>query len=232
MLQFASLNFDVSLEQIFAALIAGARLVLRGEEVWAPADLDEKALDYGLTVINVPPAYWHQWALERADAPEPVPSQQIRLVIIGGDVMQPKTLQLWRQTPMRAARLLNAYGPTETTITAVTFEVPASSDEVLSLRRIPIGRAQPNRQVYILDRYGHLVPIGVPGELYIGGDGVARGYLSRPELTAEKFVPNSFSQEPGARLYKTGDLARYLSRWEHRVPRAHRPPGQGPRLPH
>jgi len=209
-LQFASLNFDAALEQIFAALTAGARLVLRDEEVWAPADLQEKALDFGLTVINVPPAYWHQWTLEWANAPEQMLQQQVRLVIIGGDVMQPETLHLWRQTPMKAVRLLNAYGPTETTITATTFEVPSGSDEMLSCRRIPIGRPQANRQAYILDKYGRLVPVGVPGELHIGGMSLARGYCKRPELTAETFVPNPFSSEPGARLYKTGDVARYL----------------------
>jgi amino acid adenylation domain-containing protein len=208
-LQFASLAFDASLEQIFAALIAGARLVLRDEEVWAAADLQQKALDLGLTVINVPPAYWHQLALEWAEAPEQVPPP-LRLVIIGGDVMQPETLHLWWQTPMQAARLLNAYGPTETTITATTFEVPVGFNAQLSDRRIPIGRPQADRQVYILDLYGHPTPIGVPGELCLGGAYLARGYLNQPELTADRFIPNSFSHKPGERLYKSGDLARYL----------------------
>jgi non-ribosomal peptide synthetase component F len=165
--------------------------------------------DYDLTVVNVPPAYWHQWAQACVEASDLAPNTQLRLAIIGGDIVLPETLALWHRTPMRAARLLNAYGPTETTITATTFEVPLQSDALWCRQRVPIGRPLVNRTAYILDRCGNPVPIGVPGELYIGGAGLARGYLDRPELDAVKFIADPFSAEPAARLYRTGDLACY-----------------------
>ncbi len=221
-LQFASLNFDASLEQLLPPLLAGARVVLRGKDMWAPSEFHKQVRDYGLTVINPPTAYWHQLVQEWARAPELIPDG-LRLVISGGDAMRPEILQLWQRTRLRAVRLLNAYGPTETTITATTFEVLAEASE--TPRRIPIGRPLANRTTYVLDKHGNPVPIGVPGELYIGGAGLARGYLNRPEQTDEKFVPNLFSAEPGARLYRTGDLVRYrpdgqiefLGRVDHQV---------------
>ena len=124
--------------------------------------------------------------------------------------MLPDALDLWQRTPVASIRLLNAYGPTETTITATAFEIAPRPGENTTFLRVPIGRPLANRAIYILDKHDNPVPIGVPGELHIGGVGVARGYLNRPELTAEKFIPDPFSAEPGARLYKTGDLARYL----------------------
>ncbi len=123
--------------------------------------------------------------------------------------MLPEALALWHRTPLKSVRLLNAYGPTEATITATAFEVPPQACETPTLQSVPIGRPLANREIYILDKYGSPVPVGVSGELHIGGSRLARGYLNRPDLTAEKFVPNPFGTEPGARLYKTGDLARY-----------------------
>ena len=202
-LQFPSFSFDQSLEQILTTLITGATLILRGPEVWPPAEFSRVISNFGLTVINIPPAYWHQW-VQGCQVDKAIPA--LRLVIIGGDVMPSSSLHLWRQTPMRDARLLNAYGPTETTITALTFAVPSQFDR----NTIPIGHPPANRTIYILDNQANPVPIGVPGELHIGGAGLARGYFRHPELTAEKFIPDPFSTEPGARLYKTGDLARYL----------------------
>ena len=206
-LQFASVNFDPSLEQIFSALLVGARLVFRDNEFWAVSDLHQKLLEHEITVINIPPAYWQQLAQEWINKPQPVKKMSLRLVIIGGDVMLPEMVKLWWQTPMNSVRLLNAYGPTETTITATFFEVGAFGSE---LQRMPIGHPISNKKAYVLDSYYNPVPIGVPGELYLGGIGTARGYLGRPELTADKFVPNPFGNEPNGRLYKTGDLARYL----------------------
>ncbi|MBI5650954.1 MAG: amino acid adenylation domain-containing protein [Chloroflexi bacterium] len=204
-LQFASLNFDASLEQIFTAQSAGARLVLRGPDVLDARRFNEMVAANTLTVVNIPPAYWQQWAQFCADARDCAANEQVRLVIIGGDVVLPEMLALWRRTPMRDARLLNAYGPTETTITALTYEI---KNQDAHFQRVPIGRPLANRVAYILDRVGNPTPIGVPGELHIGGAGLARGYLNRPELTAEKFVnyPLPFTNY----FYKTGDLARYL----------------------
>jgi amino acid adenylation domain-containing protein len=209
-LQFASLSFDVSLEEILPTLIVGARLVVMGTAVWHPAEFHRKISEFGLTVLTFPTAYWQELARQWADVPELAPNSQPRLFIVGGDTMLPNGLNLWQRTPVNSVRLLNAYGPTETTITATAFEFSPRLCENRTFQRIPIGRPLANREIYILDNYGNPVPVGVSGELHIGGAGLARGYLNRPELTAEKFIPNPFGEEPGARLYKTGDLARYL----------------------
>ncbi|NTW01287.1 MAG: amino acid adenylation domain-containing protein, partial [Oscillochloris sp.] len=203
-LQFASFNFDASIEQILPTLMAGARLVLRGDEVWSSAEFYRQITEQQLTVINPPTAYWHQLVQDWADGPQAQAPTSLRLVIVGGDALRPESLQLRAKTSLRSLRLLNAYGPTETTITATTYEVPAELPP--DLLRVPIGRPLANRRAFVLDRQGSLVPIGVAGELYLGGLGVARGYLNRPELTAERFV-----EREGMRLYRTGDLVRYLS---------------------
>ncbi|MEH2331117.1 amino acid adenylation domain-containing protein [Nostoc sp.] len=210
-LQFASINFDASLEQIFPTLIAGAALVLRGSDVWTPTNFQKIVSDFGLTVVNLPTAYWQQLAQEWAKTQVLDTNSQLRLVIVGGDVMLPEYVAIWQQSPMSCVRLVNAYGPTETTITATLFEILPQLSEDINLKKMPIGRPLPNRTVYILDSYLQPVPIGVPGELYIGGVCLAKGYLNRPELTQEKFIPNPFSDAKSERLYKTGDLARYLS---------------------
>ena len=224
-LQFASLSFDVSLEEILPTLIVGARLVIMGTNVWPPAEFHRKISEFGLTVLNLPTAYWQELAREWAGVPELVPNIQPRLFIVGGDTMLPEVLKLWQQTPVNSIRLLNAYGPTETTITATAFEIAPRPGENTTYQRVPIGRPLANRAIYILDRHNHPVPIGIPGHLHIGGAGLARGYLNRPELTAEKFIPDPFSAKPGARMYQTGDLARYrpdgniefLGRADHQV---------------
>ncbi len=207
-LQFSTFTFDVSLEQILPTLVAGARLVLRGPEMWSSLQLLEQVKQQGLTVINLPPAYWQQVLREWAAAPQLLTGHQLRLVIVGGDRLQPAAFQLWRQLPLQEVRLLNAYGPTEATITATLCDLNQRHER--SLERVSIGRPLPGRRIYILDRAGSPVPVGVAGELSIGGELLARGYLNQPELTAARFIADPFSQDPGARLYKTGDLARYL----------------------
>ena len=224
-LQFASLSFDVSLEEILPTLIVGARLVVMGTNVWHPAEFHRKIAEFGLTVLNLPTAYWQELAREWADVPALVPNISPRLFIVGGDTMLPDVLKLWRQTPVSSIRLLNAYGPTETTITATSYEIVPRPGETTTYQRVPIGRPLAGRAIYILDQHGNPVPIGVHGHLHIGGAGLARGYLNRPDLTAEMFVPDPFSAEPGARMYKTGDLACYrpdgniefLGRADHQV---------------
>jgi amino acid adenylation domain-containing protein len=208
-LQFASLSFDVSLEEILPTLIVGARLVVMGANTWPPAEFHRKIAEFGLTVVNLPTAYWQELAREWADVPDLVPTIEPRLCIVGGDTMLPDALMLWRRTPMKSVRLLNAYGPTETTITATVFEVAPHPDETAVYRRVPIGRPLANRAIYILDQHRNPVPIGVHGRLHIGGAGLARGYLDWPDLTASAFIGDPFSAEPGARMYQTGDLARY-----------------------
>ena len=210
-LQFASMSFDLSLEQILPTLIVGARLVLMSTDVWHTTELHKRISEFGLTVLNISTGYWQELTREWADLSELVPNIQPRVFIVGGDTMLPEFLDLWHRTPMSSIRLINAYGPTETTITATAFDIAPRLREPSALQRIPIGRPLANRATYILNKYGDPVPVGVPGELYIGGHCLARGYLKRPDLTAQNFVPDPFSSEPGTRLYKTGDLARYLS---------------------
>ncbi|HWQ34985.1 MAG TPA: amino acid adenylation domain-containing protein [Blastocatellia bacterium] len=223
-LQFAAFTFDPSLEQTFTALTCGASLHLREGEALTAAEFNQLVAERGLTVVNIPPAWWQQWIQEwRQNARLAVP-EQLRLVIVGGDALKPETLREWQQTPLKNARLLNAYGPTETTVTATTFEVPPDFNAA-TLPHTPIGRPLPNRRLCVLDRHLQPVPVGVPGELYIGGAGVARGYLNRPELTAEKFIEWSVvsgqwsvatdygqrTTDNGQRLYRTGDLVRWLA---------------------
>ncbi len=209
-LQFASINFDAALEQILVTLLSGARLILRGKEIWSPIEFYRRIYDFHLTIVNPPTSYWNQMINEvelfsKLDIPS-----HLRLMIVGGDVMSAERYRSWQQLTNNRIRLLNAYGPTETTITATTFEVTSQNDNDLKLPTIPIGQPVVGREVFILDQAGNLVPIGVIGELHIGGNCLARGYLDRPDLTAERFIPHPFSSSPGERLYKTGDLARYL----------------------
>lgn len=209
-LQFAPLSFDASAEEIYPCLTRGATLVLRTSSMIDSIPLFlKKCQDWKLTVLGLPTAYWHELSRKIAADTLSLPSS-LRLVIIGGERALPELVSEWQEHVSPEVQLINTYGPTEATIVATLFRVPGSAKAGAPLRELPIGRPIPNTQVYLLDRYLNSVPIGVPGELHIGGAGLARGYLNRPEMTARKFIPNPFSAEPGARLYKTGDLARYL----------------------
>lgn len=207
-LQFASFNFDASLEQVLSPLLAGATLILRGSAVWGPDEFKQKITDYGITVINPPTAYWDQF-MQAADHFDI--NVQLRLVIVGGDLMTRDSLKLWQKKSANGTKLLNAYGPTETTITSTIYEIPQHENGDGFQHGVPIGRPLGLRSTYILDNAVMSVPIGVIGELHIGGECLARGYLNRADLTAERFIPDPFSEIPGARLYRTGDLVRFLS---------------------
>jgi amino acid adenylation domain-containing protein len=209
-LQFSSFNFDASFEQILPALISGAALIVRDNEVWSTREFADKLRDLELTVTDIPTAYWHQLATEWSNDPGAVPPNSLRLVIVGGEALSPEKLTLWQRTPLAQVRLINAYGPTETTITATSYEVPPRRPDDPEPAVLPIGRARGDRKLYVVDRYGNPAPVGVPGELQIGGTMLARGYHRRADLTASRFIPNPFSDEPEARLYRTGDLVRYL----------------------
>ena len=207
-LQFASLSFDTSAEEIFPALIAGATVVLRTDEMLSSArDFLQACAELEITVLDLPTAYWHELADELATDNLRIPDS-LRLVILGGEKALPERLASWRRRAPAAVRLLNTYGPTETTVVATSCDLAMMTKESAEL---PIGRPLRNTLVYILDPDLRPVPIGLPGELYIGGAGVARGYLHRPELTAEKFITNPFGDLRAPRLYKTGDLVRYRS---------------------
>ena len=203
-LQFASLSFDTSGEEIYPTLASGATLVLRSAEMATSiaAFLRELAL-LRITVLDLPTAYWHE-LVEGLGCEGTLPPC-LRLVVLGGEKALPDRLALWREKVGPGVRLLNTYGPTEATVVATRCDLTAGPAEA------PIGRPIPGARAYVLDRRGGPVPIGVPGELHLGGAGLARGYLHRPETTAERFVPDPFAGAPGARLYRTGDRVRWLA---------------------
>lgn len=207
-LQFAAPFFDVAAEEIFPSLAAGAILVLRSDDVaFSFQALLEIIGEKKLTVLNLPTPYWHEWVLYLAESELRLPAT-LRLVIVGSDRCLPERLALWQQCVPETIAWCNAYGPTEATITAAVY-FPDKNGRGEKLTSVPIGRPIANTRLYILDRRLKPVPIGVAGELHIAGVGLARGYLNQDELTAEKFIPDPFAKTPGARLYKTGDLARY-----------------------
>lgn len=210
-LQFASISFDAAAEEIFPCLTRGATLVLRTDSMLdSPSDFFRSCEHWGLTVLSLPTAYWHELAAGLAVDNLAIPAS-LRLVIIGGERALPERVATWQKYAGENTRLVNTYGPTEATVVATLCELakPAGADDLL--REVPIGRPLRNVQTYILDQYLQPVPVGVPGELHIGGAGLARGYLNCPELTAARFIRNPFSEDPQARLYKTGDRVRYLA---------------------
>jgi surfactin family lipopeptide synthetase A len=204
-LQFSSISFDIALEEIFPTLMSGGTLVLK------TADMPLNASGFlrwirqrRVTVLDLPTAYWHELVHEAADLNAPVPPD-LRLIIVGGEKASAAALAAWRKVSGERVRWINTYGPSEASVIATAFEPGAAIPTSL-----PIGRPIANVQVHLLDSLLQQVPVGIRGELHIGGAGVARGYLNRPELSAQKFIPDPFRNEAGARLYKTGDLARYL----------------------
>ncbi len=211
MLQFANPAFDGSIEQVLPPMAGGITLLMLEHGLWTAENLHERIVKHGLTIVNLPPAYAHQLVRLWRESPEKAARLKVRIMIVGGDVLLPETYRLWRKTEVsKRARFINAYGPTEATVTVTTFDVGFVPDGESLAQSVPIGRPYPNRTLYVLDPRGNPTPIGVPGELHIGGFGLARGYLNRPALTAEKFIPDPFSSQPGGRLYRTGDLARFL----------------------
>nr|WP_277883326.1 amino acid adenylation domain-containing protein [Nostoc flagelliforme] len=207
-LQFCSICFDAAAVEIYPSLSCGATVVLRTKKMLSSVQtFIEKCRDWGITVLNLPIAYWHQLTFELVNANLLLPDC-IRLVVIGGEHPLEQRFRMWQQHIGEYPQLINAYGPTEATV-EVTYKLLG-----IHQQKLTIGRPIYNTQIYILDQYLQPVPIGVPGELHIGGAGLARGYLNRPELTNEKFIPNPFNNSKfkiqNSKLYKTGDLARYL----------------------
>jgi amino acid adenylation domain-containing protein len=208
-LQFASISFDVAAEECFPTWAAGATVVLRpNEPVPAFSDFRQFIEDHGLTVLNLPTPYWAEW-IGADEQSGTAPPNSIRLVIVGSEKAIPDSLVRWQRLAGERIAWCNSYGPTEATITASYF-VPDPQTNWSSVSTVPIGRPIANVELYVLDPALQPVPIGVTGELYIGGLGLARGYHHQPARTAEKFVPHCFSREPGHRMYKTGDRVRRL----------------------
>ncbi|KAF9193801.1 hypothetical protein BGZ49_003243 [Haplosporangium sp. Z 27] len=197
-LQFSSLSFDGSADEIFSALCYGGSLYIPADEtrldrvkLWGYLD------DHSITQAELTPTFLQ-------DCSDFLPLRSQLTLILGGEALPPRLLRALRELVPNGS-IVNAYGPTETTIEAVVWKCPETFDGDFA----PIGRPLANKKIYILDSFMKLVPIGVVGELYIGGEGVARGYLNRPELTDKVFLPDPFSSDK-SRIYKTGDLARYL----------------------
>jgi amino acid adenylation domain-containing protein/thioester reductase-like protein len=205
--QMASMAFDTSIEQVFVALTAGATLLLPPPGTMAPSELLRRVERRHATVLDLTPAYWNQLLALTQPADERLRS--VRLMIVGGEPADPGVCR----TALRAApraRLLNAYGLTETTITSALFDVgaglPADQSEVIP---VPVGRPTGRARITVVDEELNPVADGTAGEICIGGPPVARGYLGRPALTAERFVPDR-GGVPGSRMYRTGDLGRRL----------------------
>ena len=210
-LQFASISFDTSIEEIYPCLTAGGTLVLRGSEMLrSTADFLAACRALRITLLDLPTAYWHGLAADLTSAAE-WPAA-IRQVIVGGERVLPERVAAWRRLFGDTVRLWNTYGPTESSVTATLFDAANLPAAVAGPGEVPIGRPIVGGRAFVLDHRLEPVPAGVPGELCVGGAGVARGYLDRPGLTAERFVPDPFAAEgdAGARLYRTGDLVRWL----------------------
>jgi aspartate racemase len=210
-LQFGSISFDLSAEEIYPTLSTGATLVLRDNPlIDAASTFLQKCEGWGVTVLDLPTLYWHELTTRIHDEDLSL-YPALRIVIIGGEKALPEQVALWHRRAGAGVRLINTYGPTEATIAATRCDLETPPEDNGALREVPIGRPINNVQVYILDAQLRPTPVGVPGELHIGGVGLVRGYHNRPALTAERFIPNPFAREGGgARLYRTGDQARYL----------------------
>ncbi len=194
--------FDASTFEVWSPLLNGGTLVVIDHATLLTSKEFVQALQtYRITVLWLSVGLFNQLAAELSPA-----LPQLKILMVGGDVLEPHVIkQVLRNNPPQ--QLLNAYGPSEGTTFTSTYRITVLPSEVV---RIPIGRPIANTRIYLLDTSGQPVPLGAEGEIYIGGDGVACGYLNRPELTAERFLADPFSDKPDASLYRTGDLARYL----------------------
>ncbi len=201
-LQFSTINFDAAMEQLLPILCVGGRVVMREEAAWDTSTLNRRLVDEAVTVAYLPTGYWQQWL---HDLPAGLPA--LRRMAIGGEAVSRDAVVRWRASTLGSIPLDNTYGPTEATITTSSHRT-CQEDECGA--SVPIGRSLPARTSRVLDLDGNLVPEGGVGELCIGGASLARGYLGRPGLTAERFVPDPWGI-PGSRLYRTGDVCRGLA---------------------
>ncbi len=213
LLQFISLSFDAAAEEIYPALVSGAALVLPNADIdFSAKPFFDYCEDNGVSILHFPVALWHELTSQVDRLGMTVPAS-LRLNVVGGESPSPTWLTVWNEAISRTnmqhdPEFVNAYGPTETTVSALNYKIRATDWNTIPGNTIPIGRPINNTQVFIFDQYLQLVPIGISGELFIGGEGVARGYFNQPQLTSEVFIDNPY--KPGHRIYRSGDVARYL----------------------
>lgn len=206
-LQFSTLSFDIAIEEIFPPLMTGSTVVVRPSlRSDAQIELSEIVSTYGITALHLATGYWHEWVDLMIAAGASVP-ETIRLMVVTGEKVSPEHYQRWQTLCDKPTLWANAYGPTEATVTATVFVPPTGWQG----KTLPIGKPILNYTAYILNDKKIPVEPGETGELYIGGPGLADGYLNRPELTEKAFFPDPFSDEASALMYRTGDLARWMS---------------------
>lgn len=202
-LQFASVGFDIFIEELCLSLLCGGSLHLRDAATApAPAQLWAMVEAQQISALSLPTAYWHLLCDELSDSQAAIARASLRLCVVGGEAMRPDAARRWLAHMPHELALFNSYGPTETTIIASAERITADPASMQT-----IGSPLSNTQCHIVNRSGRLLPPGLPGELLIGGEGVAAGYWQRPELSTQSFRPDTFSAEAGARLYHSGDLA-------------------------
>ncbi|MBQ1075158.1 amino acid adenylation domain-containing protein [Micromonospora sp. C31] len=201
----SALTFDVAMDGMVATLLAGATLVVSDPVFWSPAELPDRLARHRITHMEITPAYYRE-VMDALPADDDR-LRHLKLMNVGSDVVTVADARRWAATGLPGRFLVN-YGPTEATVTCllhpVTGDPPGERTEAL-----PIGRPVPGTRAYVVDEHLNLVPVGVPGELLLGGARLARGYLDRPAPTADRFVPDPFGDDPGGRLYRSGDLVRY-----------------------
>ncbi|MDZ7969598.1 MAG: amino acid adenylation domain-containing protein [Nostoc sp. DedSLP03] len=211
LLLIPSISCDTFIESLFPCWITGATAILQPQKLQnSTTQFFSFIAQQQISVVNLPTYFWYELIKEPSVSPQTLPAS-LRLIIVGGEKVSRQAYLTWVEKVGKQVRWLNAYGSLETTLTATVYDPETATEASNTRSEIPIGKAIANTQIYILDRRSQLLPIGVTGEIYISSIGVTQGYFKRPELTSEKFIPNPFSSESGAYLYKTGDLGRYLS---------------------
>ncbi|MEH1971926.1 MAG: amino acid adenylation domain-containing protein [Nostoc sp.] len=210
LLLIPSISCDSFIESLFPTWIAGAIAILQSQELQnSTAQFFSFIAQQQITVVNLPTYFWYELVNEPSVSAQTLPVS-LRLVMVGGEKVSRHAYLTWIEKVGKRSRWLNAYGSLETTLTATVYDPETATEASNTRSEIPIGRAIANTKVYILDQRSQPLPVGVTGEIYISGIGVA-DYFNRPDLTSEKFIPNPFNSESGAYLYKSGDLGRYLS---------------------
>ncbi len=206
-LQFASISFDIALEEIFPTWFAGGCVIPREDHTPLNASEFLRWVETRkISVLDLPTAYWHELVHDLAESGQELP-HSLRLVIVGGEKASASAFEAWLKAGGARVRWMNTYGPTEASVIATAYE-PNPRKPLPD--NLPIGRPIANVRLYVVDETLQPVSIGTPGELLIGGPGVARGYLNHRELSETKFVADPFSGDLNSRLYRTGDMVRYL----------------------